>query len=68
MAWTLYRFEIDFRVSIVLGLVGAGGIGFFIQENMGTGSYNDMVVAIITIVIVVNTIDFASSYLRARLV
>ncbi len=68
VAWTLYRFEINFRVSIVLGLVGAGGIGFFIQENMGTGSYDDMVVAIIAIVIVVNTIDFASSYLRARLV
>ena len=68
IGWTLYRFEINFRVSIVLGLVGAGGIGFFIQEKMGNGSYNQMVVAIIAIVIVVNIIDFASSYLRSRLV
>lgn len=68
VGWTLYRFEINFRVSIVLGLVGAGGIGFFIQEKMGNGSYDQMVVAIIAIVIVVNIIDFASSYLRSRLV
>jgi len=68
IAWTLYRFEINFRVSIVLGLVGAGGIGFFIQEKMATGTYNQMILAIIAIVIVVNIIDFASSWLRARLV
>ena len=35
---------------------------------MGNGSYNQMVVVIIAIVIVVNIIDFASSYLRSRLV
>ena len=68
VGWTLYRFEINFRVSIVIGLVGAGGIGFFIAEKMGNGSYDEMMVAIIAIVIVVNIIDFASSWLRSRLV
>ena len=52
----------------MLGLVGAGGIGYFIQEKMASGSYDQMVVAIIAIVIVVNIIDFASSWLRSRLV
>jgi phosphonate transport system permease protein len=68
LGFTLYRFEINFRVSIVLGLVGAGGIGYFIQEKMASGAYDQMVVAIIAIVIVVNMIDFASSWLRSRLV
>ena len=68
VGWTLYRFEINFRVSIVIGLVGAGGIGFFIAEKMGNGSYDEMMVGIIAIVIVVNIIDFASSWLRSRLV
>ncbi len=68
LGFTLYRFEINFRVSIVLGLVGAGGIGYFIQEKMASGSYDQMVVAIIAIVLVVNIIDFASSWLRSRLV
>lgn len=68
VGWTLYRFEINFRVSIVIGLVGAGGIGFFIKEKMGNGSWDEMMVGIIAIVIVVNIIDFASSWLRSRLV
>ncbi len=68
LGWTLYRFEINFRVSIVLGLVGAGGIGFFIQDKMSSGRYDQMIIAILAIVIVVNIIDFASSWLRARLV
>ena len=68
VGWTLYRFEINFRVSIVLGLVGAGGIGFFIQEKMASGQYDQMVIAIIAIIIVVNIIDFISSWLRGRLV
>ncbi len=68
LGWTLYRFEINFRVSIVLGLVGAGGIGFFIQDKMSSGKYDQMIIAIIAIVLVVNVIDFASSWLRGRLV
>lgn len=68
LGFTLYRFEINFRVSIVLGLVGAGGIGYFIQEKMASGAYDQMVVAIIAIVIVVNIIDFASSWLRSKLI
>lgn len=68
LGWTLYRFEINFRVSIVLGLVGAGGIGFFIQDKMSSGRYDQMIIAILAIIIVVNIIDFASSWLRSRLV
>lgn len=68
LGWTLYRFEINFRVSIVLGLVGAGGIGFFIQDKMASGKYDQMIIAIIAIVIVVNVIDFVSSWLRGKLV
>lgn len=68
LGWTLYRFEINFRVSIVLGLVGAGGIGFFIQDKMASGKYDQMIIAIIAIVVVVNIIDFVSSWLRGKLV
>jgi len=68
VAYTLYRFEINFRVSIVLGFVGAGGIGFFIQNAMASGQYDQMIIGIIAIVLVVNLIDFGSSWLRSRLV
>lgn len=68
VAYTLYRFEINFRVSIVLGFVGAGGIGFFIQNAMASGMYDQMIIGIIAIVLVVNLIDFGSSWLRSKLV
>jgi len=55
-------------VSIVLGLVGAGGIGYFIQDKLASGKYDQMILAIIAIVIVVNIIDFVSSWLRGKLV
>ncbi len=67
VAWTLYRFEINFRISIVLGLVGAGGIGFFIWQKMASGLYNQMIIAIIAVIIVVNIIDYASSRLREQI-
>ncbi len=67
-SYTLYRFEINFRVSIVLGFVGAGGIGFFIQGAMQSGHYNQMIIGVIAIVLVVNLIDFLSSEVRRRLV
>lgn len=68
VSYTVYNFEINFRSSLVLGLVGAGGIGYFINEKMASGQYDQMVVGVIAIVIVVNIIDFASSWLRSRLV
>ncbi|HGY08444.1 MAG TPA: phosphonate ABC transporter, permease protein PhnE [Oceanithermus profundus] len=68
VAYTLYRFEINFRVSIVLGFVGAGGIGFFIQNAMASGMYDQMIIGILAIVLVVNLIDFGSSWLRSKLV
>lgn len=68
VSYTVYNFEINFRSSLVLGLVGAGGIGYFINEKMASGQYDQMIVGVIAIVIVVNIIDFASSWLRSRLV
>lgn len=68
VSYTLYRFEINFRVSIVLGFVGAGGIGYFIKGAMDAGHYDQMIIGVIIVLIVVNIIDFASSWLRSRLV
>lgn len=68
VSYTLYRFEINFRVSVVLGLVGAGGIGYFIKGAMDAGHYDQMIIGVIAIAVVVNLIDFASSWLRSRMV
>lgn len=68
LSYTLYRFEINFRVSIVLGFVGAGGIGFLVNETMRGGGYPKAMTAIIVIVLVVNLLDFISAAVRRRLI
>ncbi|GGR12213.1 phosphonate ABC transporter, permease protein PhnE [Deinococcus ruber] len=68
LSYTLYRFEINFRVSIVLGFVGAGGIGFLVNETMRGGQYPKAMTALIIIVLVVNVLDFISAAVRRRLV
>lgn len=68
VSYTLYRFEINFRVSIILGFVGAGGVGFLIQETMRSGKYNQMVVAVLAVVVMVNVLDFISASVRRRII
>lgn len=36
----LYTFEINIRASVILGYVGAGGYGFILKENYGSGYYD----------------------------
>lgn len=68
VSYTLYRLEINFRVSIVLGFVGAGGIGFLVNQTMRAGEYGQAVVAILAIVATVNVLDFASAAVRRRII
>jgi phosphonate transport system permease protein len=48
---TLFRFELNLRESLVLGLVGAGGIGFYIQLYIRAFQYKK--VATLTVVVLV---------------
>jgi phosphonate transport system permease protein len=68
VSYTLYRFEINFRVSIILGFVGAGGIGFLIQETMRSGKYEQMAVAVLAVIVMVNILDFISASVRRRII
>jgi phosphonate transport system permease protein len=68
VSYTLYRFEINFRVSIILGFVGAGGVGFLIQETMRSGKYDQMIILVALVVLMVNILDFISATVRRRLV
>ena len=68
VSYTLYRFEINFRVSIVLGFVGAGGVGFLVNQTMRAGEYGQAVVAILAIVATVNILDFVSAAVRRRII
>ena len=60
----LFRFELNVRVSTVLGLVGAGGIGFLLITYMRGAEYAKVTAVITAIVALVLALDAVSSRLR----
>ena len=64
---TLYRFESNVRAAQVLGLVGAGGIGFFLNEALRGFDFPAAGAIITLIIISVFFVDFLSSKIRERL-
>jgi phosphonate transport system permease protein len=68
LSFTLYRFETNIRAAAVLGFVGAGGIGFYIQSYLRMLNYPAASTVLLVLVALVMVVDFASSRLRAKLV
>jgi phosphonate transport system permease protein len=67
-SFTLYRFETNVRSATVLGIIGAGGIGQTIYENIRSFHYSETAAIVIIIVISVMIIDLVSAQLRRVLV
>ena len=63
----LYRFDVNVRSSLVLGLVGAGGIGLLINKAIKTFQFDEMLTYLIIILLVIVAVDLASGWIRKRL-
>jgi phosphonate transport system permease protein len=68
VSYTLYRLEINVRAATILGLVGAGGIGFFLQEAMRSFDWKATCAILIMIFVTVFLVDFASARLRRSII
>lgn len=64
----LYTLELNVRISAILGIVGAGGIGRLLDERRAFYAYDDVAVIVLEILVVVVLIEIASNVLRRRLV
>jgi phosphonate transport system permease protein len=67
-SYTLYRFETNVRSATVLGIVGAGGIGQSLYENIRSFQYSQTAAIIIIVVATVMLIDMISARIRKNLV
>jgi len=67
IAATLYRLEVNLRAATILGMVGAGGIGFELYSSLKLFQYEDTATCVIVILVMVMTADYVSSRLRARI-
>ncbi|GAA3222829.1 phosphonate ABC transporter, permease protein PhnE [Oerskovia jenensis] len=63
----LYRFDVNVRSSLVLGLVGAGGIGFLINKSIKLFRFDEMLTYILMVLVLVWVVDRFSSWARARI-
>jgi phosphonate transport system permease protein len=64
ISYFLFRFELNIRVAVVLGLVGAGGIGFLLTQFMRLFQYQKVCTVILVILALVMFVDFLSARLR----
>ncbi|GGK20499.1 phosphonate ABC transporter permease [Caldalkalibacillus thermarum] len=67
-SYTLYVLEINVRASVVLGFVGAGGIGMILRHQLNYFNYDNVSMIILMTFIAVTIIDTISSRIRERLV
>ncbi|HEX6298892.1 MAG TPA: ABC transporter permease subunit [Acidimicrobiia bacterium] len=68
IAFTMYRWDINVRMSTIIGFVGGGGIGLILQQNINLLNYRGAAAQILAIAIVVAAMDYVSSRLRERFV
>ncbi len=68
VAYALYVFEINIRASVVLGLVGAGGIGRVIEAQRSFFNFDRILGILVIIFVIVVIIEQISVALRKRLV
>jgi len=63
---TIFRFELNLRESLILGIVGAGGIGFYIQTYVRSFQYDKAASVTIAVVVMVIAIEIVNAALRRR--
>jgi phosphonate transport system permease protein len=65
LTFALYRWEVIIRTTIVVGFVGAGGLGREFRLAMSFFHYTDVAMILATYFVLVLAVDFASTRLRA---
>ena len=68
VSYALYRFEANVRSATVVGMVGAGGIGVILWENIRAFQFVQTCAVLLVIIVVVSLIDVLSQRLRKRFI
>lgn len=68
ISFTMYRWDINVRMSTIIGFVGGGGIGFLLQQNINLLDYRAASVQMVAIALVVASMDYVSSSIREKIV
>lgn len=67
LAYDLYRWEVCMRETVIVGLVGAGGLGRLMTEQLSSFDYRGLMVSLSGFLILTFGIDWLSSQMRRSL-
>lgn len=68
LSFTIYHWDINVRISTIIGFVGGGGIGYYLSQRINTFEYSKAGTALLAIIVVVWALDFLSARIRKELV
>ena len=68
ISFTMYRWDINVRMSTIIGFAGGGGIGFLLQQNINLLNYRAASAQMLAIAVVVASMDYLSARLREKAV
>ena len=64
----LYQLESNTRSATILGIVGAGGIGFLLYDRIAANNWDEVMSIVILVLLTVYAIDSFSGWLRGRII
>ncbi len=67
MAYTLYRWEVCMRETVIVGLVGAGGLGRLLTEQLSSFDYKSLVTTLLCFMVITFIVDLLSASARRSL-
>jgi phosphonate transport system permease protein len=68
VSYSIYQWDINVRISTIVGFAGGGGIGRLLSEYFGLLQYHRAGTVVALIVVVVTIMDFASAKIREQMV
>ncbi len=68
ISYTMYRWDINVRMSTIIGFAGGGGIGFLLQQNINLLNYRAASTQMLAIAIVVASMDYLSAKMREKVI
>jgi phosphonate transport system permease protein len=66
VSFSIYRWDVNVRMSTVIGLVGGGGVGFILVQYIRLLDYRAAGIAVWFIAVTVAVLDYVSSEIRRR--
>jgi len=67
VAFALYRWEVTIRETVVVGVVGAGGLGLLLQRQLASFDYGGVVATVAALILLTLVVDLVSAAMRRSL-